>query len=165
MNRFLYKEKGFSLIELLVAIAIITMVASVLLAAFDSTRERAQDSRRISELNQLKHALELYHVDHGHYPRQLEGANGKIGEGSGLDTLLVPYMNAIPVDPSGPAHPNYYYYYDGSATCGGRGEVAVVFAYNLSQQTGNADDLCTAWGGEGGAGTPNAYHIILGSSD
>lgn len=159
------QTRAFTLIELLVSIAIITMIASVLLASFDVARGKAQDAQRITELNQLKNALELYHVDHGHYPRQSEGANGRIGEGSGLDTMLAQYMTQIPVDPSGPMHPNYYYYYDGEATCGGVGDVAVVFAFNMSQQGGFGADYCTVWGGEGGSGTENAYHIVLGRSD
>jgi len=156
---------GFSLIELLISIAIITMIASVVLASFEVAKGKAQDAQRITELNQLKNAIELYHVDHGHYPRQREGANGKIGEGSGLDTLLRPYMTVIPTDPAGPGHPQYYYYYDGEATCGGVGVVAVVFAFNMSQQSGSGADYCTVWGGEGGSGTEHAYHIVLGRSN
>jgi len=156
---------GFSLIELLIAIAIITMLASIVLASYDAARGKAQDVQRITELNQLKNAIELYRIDNGHYPRENEGANGRIGEGAGLDSLLVEYMPSIPIDPSGPGNPTYYYYYDGSATCGGMGTVAVVFAYNMSQQTGNGDEFCTVWGGEGGSGTANAYHVVLGRSD
>lgn len=159
------KTKGFSLIEIMVVLAIIAILASVVLAAYEVAKEKALDSRRISELGQLKFALELYHNDHGHYPRESDGANGKIGEGAGLDTMIAPYMKAIPHDPLGPGNPTYYYYYDGTESCGGTGNVAVIFAYNLQQQTGNGSKLCTSWGGEGGAGTANAYHIILGASD
>lgn len=157
--------RGFTLLELLVSVAIITLLSSVLLASFNAARERAQDARRISELKQFKVALELYHTDHGHYPRESDGANGRIGEGAGVDTMLAPYMTSIPTDPFGPGDPSYYYYYDGNATCGGVGNVVVVFAYNMAQQTGNGDDHCTVWGGEGGSGTPNAYHVVVGLSD
>lgn len=158
-------QRGFSLLEVMVSISIIVMLASVLLASWSSAREKAQDSRRITELQQLKFALELYHNDHGHYPRESEGANGKIGEGAGVDTMLAPYLSAIPVDPAGPNNPTYYYYYDGDAACGGSDDVVVVFAFNMQQQTGNGDDFCTVWGGEGGAGTANAYHIVAGFAD
>lgn len=157
--------KGFSLLELLVCISIIAMLASVGIAAYSAAKEKAQDARRIGELKQLKIALELYHNDHEYYPRESAGANGRIGEGAGIDTMLAPYMTKIPVDPAGPNNPNYYYYYDGEATCGGSPDVVVVFAYNMSQQTGNGDQFCTVWGGEGGSGTPNAYHIVVGRSD
>lgn len=160
------QSRGFTLLEILVAIAIIGILASVMLASFNTAQEKTQDTRRITELDQLKKALELYHIDHGHYPRESEGANGRIGEGAGVDEMLAPYMTKIPADPAGPGHANYYYYYDGRATCGGSDDIVVIFAYNMAQQTGNASKLpCTVWGGEGGSGTANAYHIIVGLSD
>ncbi len=161
-NKF---NRGFSLLEVMVAISIIALLASVLIAGFDAAREKAQDSKRITELKQLKVALELYHTDYGHYPRESNGANGRIGEGAGVDTMLAPYMKSIPVDPAGPGNASYYYYYDGDATCGGVGDVVVVFAFNMAQQTGNGDDFCTVWGGEGGSGTANAYHVVIGNTD
>lgn len=153
------------MIELLVAIAIIGMLATLVVAMYSQAKEKAQDSRRISELKQLKIAIELYHNDFGHYPRESEGANGKIGEGSGLDTMLTKYMTSIPHDPLGGGNSTYYYYYDGDSTCGGIGHVAVVFAFNMAQQTGNGSAFCSVWGGEGGSGTPNAYHVVVGLSD
>jgi general secretion pathway protein G len=157
--------KGFTLLELLVAIAIITLLAVAASAGFSVAREKAMDVQRMSELKQLKVALDLYHIDHGHYPRQTEGANGRIGEGGLIDTLLLPYMKSIPSDPVGIGDSSYYYYYDGNATCGGTGNVVVVFAFNLQQQPGNGSTLCTVWGGEGGSGTANAYHVIVGLTD
>ncbi len=166
MNRVKFNHsKGFSLLELLVAIAIITMLASVVIASWNSAREKAQDARRISELKQLKYALELYHTNYGHYPRESDGANGRIGEGAGIDLMLADYMTAIPHDPAGPDSDTYYYYYDGDATCGGSEDVVVVFAFNMAQVPGNGSIFCTVWGGEGGAGTANAYHVVVGPSD
>lgn len=153
------------MLEVLVAVSIITLLTVAFTAGFSAAREKAQDSRRITELKQLKVALELYHNDFGHYPRQSDGANGRIGEGAGVDSMLAPYLRTIPVDPAGPGDPSYYYYYDGDATCGGVGNVVVVFAFNMAQQTGNGDEYCTVWGGEGGSGTPNAYHVVVGRTD
>jgi general secretion pathway protein G len=157
--------KGFTLLELLVVIAIIGLLAVGATAGFSVAKEKAMDIQRITELKQLKIALDLYHIDHGHYPRQSEGANGRIGEGGTIDVMLLPYMKSVPYDPVGAGDPTYYYYYDGNATCGGTGNVVVVFAFNLQQQAGNGSSLCTVWGGEGGSGTGNAYHVIAGLSD
>jgi len=153
------------LLEVLVAVSIITLLTVAFTAGFSAAREKAQDSRRITELKQLKVALELYHNDFGHYPRQSDGANGRIGEGAGVDSMLAPYLRTIPADPVGPGDPSYYYYYDGDATCGGVGNVVVVFAFNMAQQSGNGDEYCTVWGGEGGSGTANAYHVVVGRTD
>jgi prepilin-type N-terminal cleavage/methylation domain-containing protein len=164
-NNLLTKKRGFSLLELLVAISIITMLSSVLLAAWTTAREKAQDARRLTELKQLKIAIELYHNDNGHYPRETDGANGRVGEGAGIDAMISDYLTSVPHDPAGPGHDTYYYYYDGDATCGGSEDVAVVFAFNMAQQTGNGDEYCTVWGGEGGSGTANAHHIVVGLTD
>lgn len=62
------KTRGFTLIELLVVISIISLLASVVLAALNNARTKAQDAQRIQDLGQLHNALALYYDDHGAYP-------------------------------------------------------------------------------------------------
>ncbi len=63
------KAKGFTLIELLVVIAIIGILSSVVLASLNSARAKARDARRLSDLHQIRNALELYASDNnGAYP-------------------------------------------------------------------------------------------------
>jgi len=62
------KRKGFTLIELLVVISIISLLSSVVLAALTEARSRARDARALSEINEIRNALELYRVDKGLYP-------------------------------------------------------------------------------------------------
>ncbi|HEY4483033.1 MAG TPA: type II secretion system protein, partial [Candidatus Paceibacterota bacterium] len=62
-------SKGFTLIELLVVIAIIGILSSVVLASLNTARVKARDARRISDINSLQLALELYSNDNsGKYP-------------------------------------------------------------------------------------------------
>ncbi len=62
-------KKGFTLIELLVVIAIIGILASAALIALSRTQERARDSNRKSDLNQIRSALVAYQTDHnGYFP-------------------------------------------------------------------------------------------------
>ena len=61
-------QSGFSLIELLVATAIITLLASITLATTQVLRTRARDARRISDIRQIQNALELFYTDNFHYP-------------------------------------------------------------------------------------------------
>lgn len=65
---FIKSKKGFTLIELLVVISIISLLSSVVLAALNDARMKARDARRISDLRQIRIALESYFADNGYYP-------------------------------------------------------------------------------------------------
>lgn len=58
-------EKGFTLIEMLVVVAIIGLLASVLLTALGPAREKAKDTRIVQEINQVRNLAEtLYDGDY-----------------------------------------------------------------------------------------------------
>jgi len=50
--------RGFTLIELLVVIAIIGILASIVLVSLNSARKKGNDTRVISDVNQIRTALE-----------------------------------------------------------------------------------------------------------
>ncbi len=164
MKYRLSQKRGFTLIELLVVIAIIGLLSSAVLASVSVAREKSRDARRMSDLRQIQRAMEFYYDDNGHYPREGDGANGLVGEGAGLDTMLDPYLSAIPYDPLGPGSGTYNYYYDGRQKCGSE-YIAVIFARTMETTPSNRSDFCSSWGGEGGAGNANAWHVVIGPSD
>ena len=61
-------KKGFSLIELLVAIAIMAVLMAFALPNYLGARERARDAKKKAELSQLKNALRMYYNDFQRYP-------------------------------------------------------------------------------------------------
>jgi general secretion pathway protein G len=61
-------NKGFSLIELLVVISIMGVLTAVLVMNFVGARQKAQDSKKVQDLNSLKNALRLYYNDNQNYP-------------------------------------------------------------------------------------------------
>jgi len=98
------KQKGFTLIELMVVISIITFIASITLVNLDNAERKARDVRRIADMHQLQTALDLYYDDHGVYPTgDTDTACG------GWDTSTAdPFLSAlvtsgvtneVPVDP------------------------------------------------------------------
>ena len=62
------KHQAFTLIELLIVIAVIGILVAVILPNLIGMRERAMDTVRKNDVNQLKKALRLYFDDFGAYP-------------------------------------------------------------------------------------------------
>ncbi|ACK42159.1 MULTISPECIES: type II secretion system protein [Dictyoglomus] len=63
------REKGFTLIELMVVIVIIAILAAVALPNFMGATERARESAVRSAVKTLQTALEMYATDNqGYYP-------------------------------------------------------------------------------------------------
>lgn len=100
-------KKGFTLIELLVVIAIIGLLSTLAVVALGSAREKARDSKRVSDLKQVQTALELYYTDNNSYPA---GTSAELGTGnyaclnsSGWQAAGAgctnPYMGQVPSDP------------------------------------------------------------------
>ncbi len=100
-------KKGFTLIELLVVIAIIGLLSTLAVVALSSARQKARDSKRLSDLKQVQTALELYYTDNNKYP--VEATAVDIGQTaticlnstSGFTTTAcpTPYMGLVPTDP------------------------------------------------------------------
>lgn len=123
MNVDLKKNNGgFTLIELLVVIAIISVLSSLVFASLSSARMSARDAQRISDIRQIRIALELYRNENGYYPYY---PSWRLSSNSTWDEFqndIRPYMSKLPVDPinndpnSGPWGTgiyNYAYYYLG----------------------------------------------------
>lgn len=166
-NRFYVR--GFTIIELLVVVAVIGMLSSVVLALLSDARLDARDKRRIADLQQIQKALELYHVDHATFPRESEGANGNIATNETFKTMLAPHVSGILADPAGVGNATFYYYYDGAHVCGSR-SYAVLFARQMDKPANaNYDQFLntTCAGvldGEGRGGGAESYNLIIGLS-
>ncbi|MDP3881194.1 MAG: prepilin-type N-terminal cleavage/methylation domain-containing protein [bacterium] len=83
------RNKGFTLIEILIVVGIIGILSSVILVGLGSSRERARDSRRVTDLRQIQQGLELFYTKNGEYP---DGLDDLTSENIGVRQL--------PTDPS-----------------------------------------------------------------
>lgn len=79
-------KNGFSLIEVLATVAVISVLTMLIVPYLRSQTYRANDARRKAELNRISQALEEYEKDFSCYP-QAPIAN------------LNPYLTQIPRDP------------------------------------------------------------------
>jgi prepilin-type N-terminal cleavage/methylation domain-containing protein len=73
-------QSGFTLVELLVVVAIISTIMSIVTALVGDARARARDTKRRTDLNQIQVALELYRNQFGTF--QVAGG-GFMGGGQG----------------------------------------------------------------------------------
>lgn len=95
------KANAFTLIEILVVIAIIGALTGILLPNFMAARERSRDAQRKSDLKQLQKALELYKLDQNPPIYVTEGsvANTFPSTGSTWSSGSTVYMRKVPGDP------------------------------------------------------------------
>ena len=77
MNRGNLKNSvGFTLVELLVTVAVISVLMGLVIVVLDPAhfRNQAQDSRRVSDLTTIQATLELSFADNNRYPTVAEFA-------------------------------------------------------------------------------------------
>ncbi len=111
-------KKGFTLLEILLVIALIGVLAAIVLIAINPTRQLAQarNVERLSDINTVYQAIEQFVVDsRGEYPEQVtntiqnicrtgtESIGGSTDCSGSVDLrILVPqYLSSIPEDPLG----------------------------------------------------------------
>jgi prepilin-type N-terminal cleavage/methylation domain-containing protein len=130
-------NKGFTLVELLVVVAIIGLLASIIIVSLNSARTRAKDARRLSDIRAIISALELYYHDNEQYPGPTSSYGESEGTCGGWDTSTVDndgdgkpfieplidgdYLSSVPTDPVGSGTCSgltYRYYRYGAGTSG-----------------------------------------------
>lgn len=61
-------DLGFTLIELLLVVAIIGILSSLAVVNLNQARAKARDAKRLSDIGQVRKALEVYYYANGEYP-------------------------------------------------------------------------------------------------
>lgn len=110
---FLNKQKGFSNLELIVVITIIMVLAIISFLALNDQRAKARDAKRISDVRQIRTALEFYFSDEDAYPiveeaislgeentsKLCSAEEGGFVSGQTTCTSATTYMSLVPTDP------------------------------------------------------------------
>lgn len=82
-------KRGFTIIELLVVVAIIGILAGVIIASVADSRQRARDARRKTELKSIENAVELYAgFNNGKFPTSLDDLHNTLTVQTGSDYKL-----------------------------------------------------------------------------
>lgn len=113
-------RKGFTLIEILIVVAIIAILASVVLIGLGPTQQSGRDARRLSDLHEIQNGLELFYNKCGYYPGTAGPAcaNAATTGFAQMSTNLVSAnigVNTVPQDPTNSGTHVYYYATNGVA--------------------------------------------------
>lgn len=104
-------EKGFSLVELVVVMAVVAILGtSVAVVSISNNLSKGRDSRRQTDLELVRSALEQYRYDNGKYVNPAVG-----GPATTLAPLVSNYLGELPTPPSSG---EIYYYLSPTLTPG-----------------------------------------------
>jgi prepilin-type N-terminal cleavage/methylation domain-containing protein len=98
---------AFTMIELLIVVAIIGVLTTASLFAVRGTREAARDTQRKSSLASIASAFEIYKSDCNYYPNSITAGSQLTGSAPCNPTNTNVYMQAVPDDPV-PGRDFYY---------------------------------------------------------
>lgn len=167
------KKLGFTIVELIVIIAVIGILAAISIVAYNGTQARARDADRISDLQNIADAIKLYRTKNGNDIQSGSGC-GSGGNGQGwfnysnggtypasiLSCLTAQgYLGATFTDPSGCttnggacANKGIYMKY----TCTYNGQTVSIIYTRLETQ--DQSGQLTAF--DGGANTCNSNTVV-----
>lgn len=99
------KQRGFTLLEIMVVIVIIGVLASPVVPNLMGNKEKADKQKAVSDIVALENALDMYKLDNHHYPTTNQGLESLV-EAPTLPPLAANYnkegyIKRLPADPQG----------------------------------------------------------------
>ncbi|MCL4427294.1 prepilin-type N-terminal cleavage/methylation domain-containing protein [Patescibacteria group bacterium] len=124
-------NNSFTLIELLIVVAIIGILAALIIVSVTSASAKARDIKRQEDLKNIQKALEMYYTTNGSYPSTASakwgycsgfGSHGISGSSGYIPNLAPTYIPSLPLDPrngtdcQGAANVYACYWYESNGT-------------------------------------------------
>ena len=156
------KQKGFTLIELMITIAIMVILAGVGAVLYTNMLEKANEGKTQAALGDIRSAVSLYYADNlGSYPTAIGDATGKVdasmqayigeatttgGPKEWMPQALVPIKSRAVVNEGGgswtdPTGSGGWYYSPNDST----GKAAGLVAVNCNALSSDGSTAYFAW--------------------
>lgn len=134
------KKNGFTLIEILVVVAIIGLLATLGIVSFQASMRRSRDATRIAEIKAMQNAAEQFYAD------QSPNAYPTNNDCSNLDD----YVQGFDDGYVGPRGDTYVCAFSGTTYC---------LSANLEGTDGNCEEPCST-GGSDPASEPGGHFCV-----
>ena len=108
MMNLIKKQKGFTLIELMIVVAIIGILAAIAIPQFASYRVKAFNSAAQSDMHTLQTVFEVFFNDNSKYPNTHAVATGTVTLTDGTNSVSLNTSNLVSMKNTTPANGQSY---------------------------------------------------------
>jgi general secretion pathway protein G len=127
------QEDGFTLIELVIVMAIIAILASLAIPIFTSSIQSAKEAVLKEDLHVMRNAIDSYTMDKGKAPQSLD------------DLVQAGYLKSIPIDPMTHASDTWVTATSDTYESVDESDPGIDDVHSGSQQTGSDGQLYSTW--------------------
>ena len=136
MTRATQRQRGFTLLEIMVVIVILSILASIVVPNLMGNKEKADRQKAVTDIVALENALDMYKLDNSRYPTTEQGLEALVSKPSGdpepKNYRDGGYIKRLPKDPWGGDYQ--------MLSPGEHGKID-VFSMGLDGEAGSDDDV------------------------
>jgi general secretion pathway protein G len=126
-------QDGFTLIELIIVMAIIAILASIAIPVFTGTIQAAKEATLKEDLHVMRNGIDQYTMDKGKAPQSLD------------DLVQAGYLKSIPTDPMTHSTETWVTNTDDTLESIDQSEPGINDVHSGSQETGTDGQAYSTW--------------------